>query len=457
MAILKLMTSLTHRITMHVDRRSATTGRTKLFSLLMVVGFAFPNAATQAAQLDGAEIPIHHVESSNCKECHKAIYKQWSGSMHANSTALKDPIHGAFYQQVVGDPLKEGVNKKGKYPVCLQCHAPNAAKDGKTKLDSKAAYSEGVNCVACHTLKKYKGIQSPGGKMQLGLKAYETADVLQGANAFLHEQGKAADKVRADIEETGDLHPHLGKDNQGKTYLSAEDSKDIDFPMEKNSMFQTSDACMGCHDRRNNSHGVPLCATGDEIVSSKSNVTCQSCHMPVNDGVMDHSMGGGHSLAMLRRAVRLDISSVAEGDNLVVEVMLENSQPHSVPTGAPFRNAYVKVTALAEDGSVVWRNFEKHPMEEDPKSYLYYHLADDEGKFSPPPKATQAGADSRLRAYEKRNIAYEMPLKGVYSVRAELYYNLLWAGLVEKLNHLPDELKTGKLIAWGETVIVDTQ
>ncbi|WP_167374161.1 multiheme c-type cytochrome [Bathymodiolus platifrons methanotrophic gill symbiont] len=40
--------------------------------------------------------PLHHVSAKECKNCHEDIYSQWKGSMHANSTALKDPIHGAF-------------------------------------------------------------------------------------------------------------------------------------------------------------------------------------------------------------------------------------------------------------------------------------------------------------------------------------------------------------------------
>ena len=110
---------------------------------------------------------IHHVSAEVCANCHQDIYKQWKGSMHANSTALKDPIHGTFYQMVVGSPTEEGVLHKasGKYPICLQCHAPNAAIDKTTKLDAMAAYSEGVNCVACHTLKSYKGIQGKDGKL----------------------------------------------------------------------------------------------------------------------------------------------------------------------------------------------------------------------------------------------------------------------------------------------------
>jgi hypothetical protein len=50
----------------------------------------------------------------------------------------------------------------GKYPICLQCHAPTLPIDKTTKLDAMAAYSEGVNCVACHTLKSYKGIEGRG-------------------------------------------------------------------------------------------------------------------------------------------------------------------------------------------------------------------------------------------------------------------------------------------------------
>ena len=451
---MKMMASPGYTLARQIDKRKFSIYFANILSLPVVLaGLCMSATVVQAAQLDGMDVPIHHVASENCKECHKKVYKQWSGSMHAQSTALKDPIHGAFYQKVVGSPTEEGLRNNGKYPVCLQCHSPNAAKDGKTKLDSKAAYSEGVNCVSCHTLKSYKGIKAANGKMQLGLKAYELSDVLQGANGFLHEQGDAAEKVRANIEDTGDINPHLGRDSQGKPYLSAEDAKDIDFPMEKNTLLQTSEACLGCHDRRNNSKGVPLCATGDEIISSKSDETCQSCHMPFSEGVMDHSMGGGHSLAALRRSISLDVSSVKKGDQLAVNVVLKNRQPHTVPTGAPFRNAFVKVTALSKDGRIVWRNFEKHPMKEDPKSYLYYRLEDDDNNFTTPPMATRAGADTRLKAYEKRNIGYDIPGKDVYLVRVEFYYNLLWPGLVKKLSHLPEELKDGKLIAWGETVV----
>ena len=163
----------------------------KILSTLTLLSFlSGASFLSHAAMVDGKDIPIHQVDSKNCEECHKKIYKQWKGSMHAQSTALKDPIHGAFYKQVIGDPTKENVRTaKGKYPVCLQCHSPSAAKDKKTKLDSMVAYSQGVNCISCHTLKKFNGIDGKNGKLNLGILSYELSDKLQGQNGMLSDQG----------------------------------------------------------------------------------------------------------------------------------------------------------------------------------------------------------------------------------------------------------------------------
>lgn len=426
----------------------------KVVSSVVFVLFSGISIVSNAAMVDGKEIPVHQVDSENCKECHKKIYKQWKGSMHAQSTALEDPIHGAFYKQVIGDPAKEDVRTaKGKYPVCLQCHAPSAAKDKKTKLDSLISYQQGVNCVSCHSLKKYNGIDAKNGKMNLGIKAYELSDKLQGPNGMLSEQGKAADALRAKLDDDGDLNPHLGRDNDNKAFMSDEDVKSLDLPMEGNSMLKTSAACLGCHDRRNNSHGVPLCATGDEMADGKSRETCQSCHMPVSDGIVSHNMGGGHDVTMLKRSIRLDIDAKKSGSDLSVDVTVQNLQPHDVPTGAPFRNAYVKLTALDKDGNIVWQNFKIHPSKEDPKAYFAYALTDDDGKFAPPPKATKQGKNTRLKSYETRVLNYKIASKGVDSIRAEMYYNLLWAGLVKQLKHLDATLKDPKKIAWSEVKI----
>ncbi len=419
----------------------------KLSSVLILL------ATWLAAPAWAADEPMHHVSSETCKLCHKETYKQWKGSMHANSTALTDPIHATFYKKVIGDPKQEGVkSKKGTYPVCLNCHAPNAARDGKTKLDAMAAYSEGVNCVACHTLSDFKGVKTAEGKLRLGIKAYELKDAIQapaGAGSALNKMKAAGDDLFGGaVAGDGDKkpNPHLGEavELDGKMIPA--------LTMEQNGkQMKSSDACMGCHDQRPNGKGVPLCATGDEYVASGSKVDCLACHMPIADGMADHSMGGGHDQAMLKRSVLMLLDTQAEGETIKATVSMENKLPHIMPTGAPFRNIYLKLTAYDDKGEVVWQNAKGHPVKEDPQAYMWYMLQDDEGKFALPPVATKPGPDTRLKPFETRVLNYAIPAKGVALVRAELYYNLLWPGLVKKFTHLPADLTAPVLVAATET------
>jgi hypothetical protein len=132
---------------------------------------------------------------------------------------------------------------------------------------------------------------------------------------------------------------------------------------------------------------------------------------------------------------------------------MENKQPHSLPTGAPFRNIYLKLTAFDAEGNVLWENAEGHPGKSDPQAYLKYSITDDEGKPASPPKATKLGEDSRLKPFEKRELTYSIPANNVAIVRGELFYNLLWPGLVKKFDKLPEELTAPKPIAMSEVKI----
>ncbi len=440
-----------------------TTDRTHLYRTRATVFAAalglLASLGTAALAEDEAEegFNLRHVSSEVCANCHQDIYRQWKGSMHANSTALSDPIHGTFYRQEAGDPTEEGVIHKqsGTFPVCLQCHAPNAAIDKTTKLDAKPAYTEGVNCVACHTLASYKGIEGPDGKLRLGMLSYEIADVLQGPSGMnnrLAELASSGDDLFGGAGVGGvssqKPNPHFGEpvEFEGKQIPA--------LPMEGNPrLVKSSDACMGCHDQRNNPHGVPLCQTGNEYRDSGSEVNCISCHMPIADGLANHAMGGGHDPVMVSRAVIFDIDTVTDGDTLKTTVYLKNQLPHSMPTGAPFRNVYLKLTAYDENGAVVWESAEGHPAQDDPQAYFSYSMQDDEGKPAMPPAATQPGKDTRLAPHEERTLVYEIPAATVALVRGELYYNLLWPVLVERFSHLPKDLTDPVLIAVAENPI----
>lgn len=79
-------------------KRAYGSGGTILGALALAAVLAAPAAIAEESG------PIHQVSSEVCKNCHQEIFRQWQGSMHAQSTALADPIHATFYKQEVGDP-----------------------------------------------------------------------------------------------------------------------------------------------------------------------------------------------------------------------------------------------------------------------------------------------------------------------------------------------------------------
>lgn len=398
---------------------------------------------------------VLHVPAEACQQCHAEIYQQWQGSMHANSSALKDPIHGAFYRNVMGDPTAEGVRgpniptKKDNYPVCLQCHAPIAAAENKTKLDAKPAYANGVGCTTCHTFNAYHGIKDPKtGKPRYGIAAYEQNPyTLYGPSGITYS---------TDTQQTANPNwPH-------PVFHT------IPLQGNKANLFGSNDICMGCHEQRNNSFGTPLCITGAEYAKGGSFTNCQACHMPnvtvpkLHNGqpipgqfvtIADHTMGGGHDAKMLSRSVSLDMALNIQADNINVTLKLHNRLPHSFPTGAPFRLAYLKLAAYDQTGKVLWQNYQRNPVIDDPKAAFWYTLGNaNTGKPTPPPLATAVLQDSRLNPNETRVLTYAIPasLKPAI-VRAELFYDLLLPPLKASMQgKLPAELLQSKLVTAAE-------
>lgn len=407
-------------------------GKILFWLVSAMLGFVFPTDFVVAKEKRPL---LHHLPAVTCGECHQVIFQQWQNSMHSQSSALSDPIHGAFYKMLIGDPTKEGVTHKktGKFPICLQCHAPNAARDGKTKLDAMPAYREGVNCVSCHTMDAFKGVKGHDDKLRLGAKAYSFSDKkLQGPNGTFNGMNPVLSPGSGRSKPAVNPYPHAAKAK----------------------LFKTSAICLGCHEQRKNPNGVPVCATGPELVQSGNTVTCQSCHMPINNGFADHSMGGGHDPAMLRRGVILEVAAQAAGSKTVATVTLTNVLAHNFPTGAPFRNVVLKVTAFNGQGTVLWQNFKQNPFKEDPKAVLMLKLVDAEGKPTAPPMAKKIAGDSRLKPQETRNMDYNISAPGVTLVRAEIFYNLLLPPLVKKFDQqLPPLAKTPVLIGRAEALL----
>ncbi len=259
------------------------------------------------------------------------------------------------------------------------------------------------------------------------------------------------------------MHPYSDTHLQGSSGENYSDkpsgtiSKFHPYPMVGNqALLRTSDACLGCHDKRHNPKGTPLCRTGDEIAQTGFKGACLACHMPKVNGIADHAMLGGHDPEMVGSGVVVTMTAVQKGDELETKVSLENVLPHGFPTGAPFRNMVVKVSAFDGAGKVIWQNFKTNPMEEDAQAMFTLTLGDEKGKPASPPMATQILGDTRLKPHERRVLNYRIPRKGVAMLRAEAYYNLLWPNLVTMLDKqgvLTPELKEPKSIGVAEVRI----
>jgi nitrate/TMAO reductase-like tetraheme cytochrome c subunit len=75
------------------------------------------------------------VKSSECNECHKTIYKEWSQSYHAKA--------------YVNDPFKQAT-RGYQEQACIPCHAAQEiAEENALKL-RPVHREEGINCTTCH-------------------------------------------------------------------------------------------------------------------------------------------------------------------------------------------------------------------------------------------------------------------------------------------------------------------
>lgn len=400
----------------------------RLFLLFLVL------MSSQWSARADESIPLHHQSADTCKLCHKEIFKIWRTSRHAQSAPLRNPLMKAFYTALGLDGRKEGqTTGEGSYPGCLNCHAPNAALDGKTKLDAMPAYSEGVNCVACHQLASYLGVEDKAGRSRLGIKAYKTSEQLQGPNGF---------SVLDSVAEDAKGNPHLGQAIvfHGKVIPS--------LPLKANArQLKTADACLGCHQGRSNAHGISLCATGMEVADSQSRVDCLACHMVPVEGIADHGMGMSRDLPheRLGRAMLLQLRLRPVTGGLLAKIVLTSKLPHGLPTGTPFKSLVLRLKAYDAQGALLWES-----PKDDPDMGLSLELVDDAGRPSLPQLATRVARDTRLRPFGAKAVDVEIPKAGVALIRAEVHFQPLWPKLLEIMPELPQELGTERLIAWTE-------
>jgi len=356
------------------------------FAAVILVSFATASSAHQI------QAGVKFEDPAYCGGCHKAIYSEWMGSMHARSSKSGDPVHAAVH-----DAFTKAMTAAGKPApyFCATCHTPTA--DNMAKLmKGEAAYdpenptnARGVTCSFCH---KVDGVVEG--------ERFNTYNITSGI------KGKA---------DTGNSPHGIIASDFASSYLM----------------------CMGCHGKMVNAKGGVVCSADQEGYSD-----CLACHMTHTDGApaegsakathVFHGIYGGHDPAMLKKGATITMGS--ELGKLLVMVI--NPNPHFFPATNPMRVAYVKVEIFDDKGGLLFTNFKKEPSEDPQALFMKVFKAGDKiGVASW--DADGVAKDTRLTQNEERALTYTLP-EGAARATAKLFYRFVPAPAIEKFGIKPD-------------------
>ncbi|MEA1982579.1 MAG: multiheme c-type cytochrome [Campylobacterota bacterium] len=306
---------------------------------------------------------LRYAPNQECKTCHPTIYDEFHGSMHANSTPQKDPIHNSVW-------AKHPQNLKQERYGCGKCHTPVADDLGSMKTKGKKAlpmmdnptHQEGISCAYCHRI------------------------------------------------ESIDLHPkhntNIMNENE-KEYYSASKSKHQSpfhgIIREKNEHIINGNVCIGCHSHKMNKHKLNVCSTN--IDNQMDGANCVSCHMPKVAGSVSslnatpqhtfHGFAGSHFHSeMLTQYV--DLSMLRQIDNFIINI--DNRTSHALLLH-PLRQAVLKVSVTRGEETIKL------------KDEIFVRVIGHNGKPAMPWKASTTLKDTMIQANEKRSIEYSFKIQ----------------------------------------------
>jgi len=297
--------------------------------------------------------------SSDCKSCHTQIYDEFTGSMHANSTPQKDPIHASVWD-------KHPQNKKQERYGCGKCHTPAADNLNDMKQKGKRAlpdaknktHQEGISCAYCHRIKNIE------------LHAKHNTNIM--TNTPKNYYGTREEHIES---------PYHGIVSEGNEHM------------------QNGNVCIGCHSHKMNKHKLNVCSTN--IDNEMDGANCVSCHMPKVEGSVSnlvkrkkhtfHGFAGSHFHSdMLTQYV--DISLLRQIDNFIVNI--DNQTSHALLLH-PLRVAVLKVS-ITRKGEVTKL-----------KNEVFVRVIGHNGKPAMPWAASTTLRDTMIQANEKRSVKYD--------------------------------------------------
>ncbi|MEO8324425.1 MAG: multiheme c-type cytochrome [Nitrospirota bacterium] len=240
--------------------------------------------------------------SNKCQRCHLRAYEEWEASAQSRS------IHTAPFRVSLDRYLQKASADQQK--MCFQCHAPHILKyehllqDFVEEVQSKDPQIDGVGCSQCHLISEVDSSTRPP-------------------------------------------HPIF---SLGKTLFGGYDNpkKNLAHHSQKIELYTKSQYCVTCHETLPSYSGDNIrsdwLGTWQETQAEQNGKTCQSCHMPAAFGesatgepsrrIANHSFPGRFG-KVRANAVELEFTTQVNGNQSVVQVMIQSLVPHHLPLPHP--------------------------------------------------------------------------------------------------------------------------
>ncbi|MCG6553869.1 MAG: cytochrome c family protein [Candidatus Magnetominusculus sp. LBB02] len=375
-------------------------------AFILIALLLLPAAARAHEVPDGA---APYEKSRRCSACHPAVYKEWQTSMHSMSSTHKDPAHSAMFGAFLDDMKAAG--KDGGYN-CVTCHMPmadniKALMEGTERPNAELwKEDEGIGCAFCHRVE----------------------EVVEGKDR------------------------NLFKINKDGSYVASGMAQRAPHGVGANPLFTGGQMCMGCHSHLENQSGVAICSMKEEGQGN-----CLSCHMESKEGPpsiesekethASHEMGGGHSLAMLAKAVKVNAAVKKTQGVSIVEIEVTNMASHAFPSTMPMRMAWLKLTGFDAAKNAVFANYKETPLEDKNALFMKAFKGAKDEIGVPAWKAEAVAFDTRLKGSEMRKFSYPIDNDAVKYVTVEVIYRLFSPGALKRYPLLKKAVDADKNIA----------
>jgi hypothetical protein len=413
--------------------------------------------------------PVSSSEFENpdrCKICHRDIYNQWKGSMHAE--AFPDPVFQAMWK--LGEEETGGALRN----LCAGCHTPIGTVSEEVTFDpaegrfyASEIAMRGVQCDFCHTVESSTWRDTPTGQPQNGSLIMDPGDVKRG--------------------------PYKDSDSPGHDTAYSE-------------LHTSAEFCGSCHHVFHPVTNFPIERTYDEwrqSVYARKGIVCQDCHMmpvdiaievartmekpknpgkasplgPERDNVYTHEFVGGNFTvpALLGHQEHADMAvkrlqNVAElklhlpekaltGQVARFKVEVFNvGAGHNLPTSlTEVREMWLDVKVLSPKGELIYRSgaLDDHG-EIDKEANIFNAVAvDDEGKVTHKPWKISHFKSVRVippKGSDVSTFSFKVPdnlRKGELTIEAVLRYRSFSQELAEMLlgDDAPEEVPVVDMVS----------